>query len=372
MNKILIKKKNNIYNYNYFYINYEIDILSISLELKRKELIKNIKNILKILLDKYNIDVNNVFPRWLMLQFNTKSYFFIDPIIPYINKNIDNKQLIKDIYYFTNNKQLNVNQLLDKMNLKNKCNNAINILKQFIKSKDYNKKEIVIITKNNNFYYLEYENYKYRLHEKVYNKLHKLYKLYNNVDKDIDTLIFCLIIRYDILESYNQQLAVNLEFYNYLKINYNVNFELFASPLNCFFDNYCSLFYDIEKYFNSQGNFRNIRLNKGFYVANPPYDEHIMYKMTLKILKRLYKTKFDLSFIIIIPGWTDTEYLELLKKSQYLIDIIKVEKKKAKFFDYYLYKIIYPCDIFIILLQNKQGKEKYNINLKKTVDKFYH
>ena len=24
------------------------------------------------------------------------------------------------------------------------------------------------------------------------------------------------------------------------------------------------------------------------------------------------------------------------------------------------------------LLQNKQGKEKYNINLKKTVDKFYH
>ena len=63
--------------------------------------------------------------------------------------------------------------------------------------------------------------------------------------------IMCLILRYNTLESYNQQLAVNPEFYEFLKRKHKTNFELFASSLNCNYDNYCSLFYDLEKEFNS-------------------------------------------------------------------------------------------------------------------------
>jgi len=361
MNKVIII--NNDYKYNYIYIDYQINQISVLLELKRMELINKIKENFQLILNKYKVDVNNVFPRWLMLFFNTKSNFFIDPIIPFFTKKPNNKQLIKDITNLSKQKY-NVNSF----NLKKACNESINELKKY-KFKNINIK----INNKNNFNIFKYNIYKYKLHKKVYNKLINLGKTYKN---DINKLIFCLILRYATLESYNQQLAVNPEFYNYLKTNYKINFELFASPFNCFFDNYCSLFFDLEKHFNSRGNFRNIRLNQGFYIANPPYDEEIMRKMTLKILKRLEKTIFDLSFLIIIPIWNDPKYgvnitTDSIKKSKYLIDIVKVDKRKAKFFDYYLYKFVYPCDIYIILLQNNKGKEKYNINLQKIINIFY-
>jgi hypothetical protein len=364
MNKISII--NDDYKYNYIYINYKINQISILLELKRMELINKIKNNFSLILNKYNIDVNNVFPRWLMLFFNTKSDYFIDPIIPFFTKEKkpNNKQLIKDIYNLSKQKFI-----VKSFNFKKECNESVIKLQKYKFKKNININIIV----ENNFYIFKYENYKYKLHKTVYDKLIYLGKSYKN---NINELIFCLILRYNTLESYNQQLAVNPEFYNYLKNNYKINFELFASPFNCFFDNYCSLFFDLEKYFNSKGNFRNIRLNQGFYIANPPYDEEIMKKMTIKILKRLKKTIFDLSFLIIIPIWNNLKYgvnmtTEYIKNSKFLIDIIKVEKKKAKFFDYYLYKFVYPCDIYIILLQNDKGKTKYNISLKNIINMFY-
>lgn len=290
--------KNNNYYYNYININYEINQISILLEIRRMKLIQQIKNKLQIILNKYNIDVNNIFPRWIMLYFNKKSNFFVDPIIPFFTKEPNNKQLTIDIKNL--HSDANSNKLIKKMDLKNKCNKCITILRKYIET-NKNKIVHVKIIKNNDFYYFQYKNYEYKLHEIIYDKLVKLCTIKNN----INDLIFCLILRYNTLESYNQQLAVNPDFYNYLKNTFNVNFELFASPFNCFFDNYCSLFYDLEKYFNSKGNFRNIRINQGFYVANPPYDETIMNKMTFKLLKRLNKSEYDLSFIIIIPVWND-------------------------------------------------------------------
>ena len=35
--------------------------------------------------------------------------------------------------------------------------------------------------------------------------------------------------------------------------NFGVSFECFASPLNCYFRQYCSAFPDIDSYFGSRG-----------------------------------------------------------------------------------------------------------------------
>lgn len=44
-------------------------------------------------------------------------------------------------------------------------------------------------------------------------------------------------------------------------IKFENQFELFASAINTYTNNYCSLFYDIEQYFGSQGNIFNYKIS---------------------------------------------------------------------------------------------------------------
>ena len=69
-----------------------------------------------------------------------------------------------------------------------------------------------------------------------------------------------------------------------LSEQYSINFELFGSCFNHVYNKYCSLYYDLERYFGSVGNFFNIKLNEGIYFANPPFDETIMRNMGRQLL----------------------------------------------------------------------------------------
>jgi len=366
---------------------YKINEISVLLELKRYYLIQEIK---KECIDFFeakqlNINVSNIIPRWIMLNLpNIKNS---DPILPY--NAINNSQLKKDLYYFLDKKYsyAQIDSIIQELDLTGKFNNAVKNLQNFIKSNLYkdNKNNITISHKLlNDFYYFtlinipkELEiNFEIKLHKNVYQKLNKKYI---KSDINIQTLLCCIIIRYQALESYNQQLAVNPEFYKYLNEKYNVEFELFGSSINCFFKNYCSLFYDLEKYFGSHGYFNYINIKKGFYVANPPFDEQIMKNMSLQFINFLDKSKFDLSILITIPVWDVENYglyeaLDILKKSKYVKYIENMKKKRTSFYDYYKNKAdISPCNIYFILLQNKKGEEKYNIkdNLKNILLQFF-
>jgi hypothetical protein len=376
-------------NYNFTCDNlyYKINEISILLELKRFQLIKEIK---KECIDfftsrQYLISAVDIIPRWMMLNLpNTKNS---DPLLPF--NGLNNTQLKKDLYYFLDQKYTyaQIDTIINELNLTEKFNNAIQKLQFFLKSTFYknNKNNITVDLKLiNDFYYFKLINvpkdfdimFEIKLHKTVYQKLSKKY-----IKSDIDqiTLICCIIIRYQALESYNQQLAVNPDFYKYLRENYNVEFELFGSSINCFFKNYCSLFYDLEKYFGSKGYFNFIHLKKGFYVANPPFDEQIMKNMSLQFINFLDKSKFDLSILITIPVWDVENYglyeaLDILKKSKYVKYIENMKKKRTRFYDYYKNKAdISPCNIYFILLQNKKGEEKYNIkdNLKNILLHFF-
>lgn len=380
---------NNHYNFKYIHTQYEINQISPILELKRMDIINKIKNDITNTIKKYNIefDVNNTFPRWLMNQMFNQIYV-IDPLIPYSNYN--NIQLINDIKYF--NKNLNDNkikEIIQILDIDNKCINAINELREFIHSKEYidNIDNLDVIVEKNNFITIKWNTKKlpfdftkniqieYKITEKIYNNLLSKNIYSNQDDNFFYKNILCIAIRYNTLNSLNQQLAVNPDFYNYLKLNFNVNFELFGSSFNNFFDNYCSLYYDLEHNFNSKGSFSNLEIIKGFYVANPPFDENIMLLMAKKLLTSLGKSEKNnqpLSILITIPSWTNFPALDLLINSKYLTINKLVPKNQAKFYDYYLDKIIYPCNINIILIQNKDGKTIHNYyNIIKAIEQFY-
>ena len=403
--------------YKYVNITYEINDISALLELKRYSLIKKIKDDCKTYFNenKLDIDINNILPRWIMLQFNNKTHY-IDPILPY--NGCDNTQLKKDLYIFSNKtlSETKINKIIKDLNLTDSFNKSIEELKVFIKTEFYKCnlfEPLFNITHDDNFYtftlyflkkninkYSDFGVYitpsvigtseqnikthellkfaEYKLHKNVFekmfskyelNKSNKLHKLKND---NFIKLVLCVILRYNSLESYNQQLAILPDLNKFLHRKYGIDFELFGSSINHFYSNYCSLFYDLEKYLGSKGNFNLLTIKKGFYVANPPFDEEIMKNMANTLINTLKTTKDELSFFITIPVWDNLEYgkfeaIEIIKKSPYLKHIEVIKKNRAKFFDYIKNKYINPCDIYIILLQNKKGSVVYPI--KKDIDK---
>jgi hypothetical protein len=376
------------YKYDNKIITYDIQFISPIIELKRYQLINKIKDECKILLKDWNIDINNILPRWIFLQFSTGNHF-VDPLFPSNGRN--NAQLKKDLYYlskkqFDNSK---IDELIVKLDFENKFNLAIIELKKFIDSEYFKENDDlinIITTHENDYTYYELHlqnNYnfgftllKFKLNNKLLNKCLSNYKLIHSSanlnDKKFLRSIMCLILRYNTLESYNQQLAVNPEFYEFLKRKYKINFELFASSLNCNYDNYCSLFYDLEKEFNSLGNFNLLTIKQGFYTANPPFDEEIMKNMAMQLINMINNTSNSLSIFITIPAWNNNDYddyevLTLLKKSNLIKFIKRIPKNSALFYDYYKNRYIYPCDIYFILISNVE----YNLSLESDINTYF-
>lgn len=403
--------KDEYYEFLYTSITYEINQVSPLLELKRYQLLQEIKKEINIYIKNknINIDVNNFLPRWIMLQFTDKIYY-PDPLFPYNGSN--NTQLAEDIHYLSKKKISlhKANEIVNKLDLSSKFNNTIDQLRDFIKSdlyiNNFNNLVTNIELKGNYYYfsiiiprellgdifiidnslminYLEdsnYIRYNFKLNKKI---IEKLINKTSNITIDLNDIfvqkfIITLSLRYNTLESCNQQAAVLPELYQYFKDNYNVDFELFGSSFNCFYKHYCSLFYDLESYYGSKGNFFNIDIIKGFYVANPPFDATIMKNMALKLVESLNNSNEDLSVFITIPDWDKPEYggfecLDILRKSELIQYIEKIDKNRVVFFDYCENKYKNLVGVNFILIQNKYGKKKYPLKkeLKNILLKFF-
>lgn len=370
----IIKYENPNYIFYNIHISYEINQISPLIELYRYKLIKNIKEECKkyFIKKKLNIDINNILPRWIMLQFKDNNYY-VDPILPYNGD--DNTQIRKDFHYLSNKKisLKNADLIINELNLKNKFNNAINELRHYIKSDYYinNSSNINIeFEKINNNYQITLninnEIFEYKINTKIVDKIIKNYKQGSILDNNLKKIILCIIIRYNTLESDNQQAAVLPELYEYLDEIYNINGELFASSLNCFNKNYCSIYYDLELNVGSVGNFFTMNIQKGFYVANPPFDDTIMKNMSIKLINCLKESNEELSVFITIPEWDKPEYggfecLDILKKSGFIQYIEKIDKKRVFFYDYYENSYKNLVSVYFILIQNKKGKKKHLI-----------
>ena len=322
----VVERHTNGYEYNYKRTIYELPSNTVLLEVKRLILINNIKRQLKQIAwnTRIHLDIENVFPRWIMTNIGYQEYL-VDPLIPY--NATEYTQLKKDIKVLSKKRMTDqdVTDILKQFNLTQRCNQAIIELRQFIQSdfyiKNYNNMSVKL-EKNDNIYSMSLEytdnlsqyaalskssSLVFNITETVFNKFLNKYTLGTKPDEQFRQLIFIISLRYYILNSLNQQLAVADSFYSALKDEYGCDFELFASSINSFYDNYCSLFSDLEQYFHSRSSFVHFTPVKGFYTSNPPYDEAIMATASKKIVKWLSSSE-PLSFLIVIPAWDKDEH----------------------------------------------------------------
>jgi hypothetical protein len=186
--------------------------------------------------------------------------------------------------------------------------------------------------------------HKIDLNEPLYEKLKNTY---NGLDNMFHETVFVIMLRYSLFGHKKEtiSLSVNFVYDNPLILNkVKLDVELFGSPINRNLDKFCSLYPDVEQHFGSIGSFFHLD-NKHWYenkyfVANPPYDEHIMEQMAIKIINILDNFK-ECCFIVTIPDWRPNEKIDfgkyksyetydLLCKSNYL----KIHKIYSSAFEY--------------------------------------
>lgn len=168
-------------------------------------------------------------------------------------------------------------------------------------------------------------------------KLEQLYRYNCFDDKKFEMFlprVWCLLKRYNtflgytgpsssssnssssssgIYEGQATQGALPITVMECLNRTFGVTFECFASPLNCYFRQYCSAFADTDTYFGSRGPFLDFKPVSGSFAANPPFSEELMEAMVNHMERVLSDSAEPLSFVMFIPDWRDPAPNALLK-----------------------------------------------------------
>jgi len=203
-------------------------------------------------------------------------------------------------------------------------------------------------------------------HEK---KLRKLFDLQAGKNKGLkyNDALFCLLARYRAISGHGFQAALNEAAFDVLHDILGVTTECFASPLNCHFPQFCSAFPDTDCPFSSLGSFFTAENLEGSYEANPPFISSLMTSMAEKmgqLLKQAEAKGSALSFLVIIPGWTDEPCWKALQDSNFLRDSFIVSKDDHGFCDgaQHQRQDRYresPFDTGVFLLQTSGGFAKW-------------
>jgi phosphorylated CTD-interacting factor 1 len=100
-------------------------------------------------------------------------------------------------------------------------------------------------------------------------------------------------------------MALGKQTFNVLRMWFDVQFECFASPLNCTCSAYALMFPLTDWCFSALGNFFLLRPSSGSFKANPPFIAEVMLAMVVHIHKLLHDATGLMSFVVIVPGWDD-------------------------------------------------------------------
>jgi hypothetical protein len=327
MNITIKNEINGIIKYN--------DLLKKFIDLSLKYFSKNIFENKK----GYIITLSNILSSWVFSQYQIKYNGFF-PIYSNLNLVID---IFKDLSQIKNSNKYLFFELEFK-SYYNLINNKNYVFDDNIQI--YNKKKMIhnklyIIFESNNIQSNELKILKYN-----YDKLRNFY---NGEPKLFNFYIWVILLRYNILSSNNHQLGISPIIINKLKNDFNLIHELFASPINCTLNSYCSIYLDVEKYFGSVGNFFSYDLKSGFYTFNPPYQVDIIEKGINKLFSYLDKNE-KYGFFITVPIWdnegksnfnlnekviyNDFEIMYKVKKSKYLKLKLEIPKEKFSYLDH--------------------------------------
>jgi len=342
----------------------------------------------------YPRTLTNLLSSWMftLYAFSTNNN---DPFFPDSFENIlPLKITLLDFCKYNKDKSVDYNKIIDNILTKiiKYIEMQIDILNKYKISQFYlNSKDNFLITKKlfiqnrdiKNVYFYKFKiNVTFGIKDKrlinildnillpidVYNKLKNNYT-YDL--KNIDIMIWIIIFRYQLLGSNNHQLGILPNIIDKMNKDYGLNFECFASAINSSLNNYCSIYYDLEKFFGSNGNFFNINLTEGTYSFNPPYQKDIMDNGIIKLFTLLNNAKTlnkKLTFIMTIPIWDkegqeilnqqnkidygDFDIIKDIKNSEYFIGLRIISKDNFTYIDhnFKLYKNKTIQNTYIIML----------------------
>lgn len=364
-----ISFNNNNYEYEYTPTINKYTMIHPKLEIRRKKLIERLFIKFYDICKKYDNEIKKYKTDTYLTLFCWKNITNIDPVIPYKkNDEYDYDQLKVDIKTLG----LDPKQILDELDLPKLLKIYMKRFRKLYRSIDEDRK-ITIKYEDEQLIYKKKYMIKYT--NTVRDKLNKHYD--GKYERDRNILFFCILYRYSILGADNHQLAMSSNIKQDFKNDFKIDFELFGSCVNRFYTNYCSLFYDIEKYFGSRGNFNNINPKRGMYFANPPFDEAMMAHTSLKIIEWLdeaEKNKKPLGFIMTVPIWdaatqrkiarrcdirniTDIEKYDcrdILRASKYLYKEYIFCKKDFPYYNFTQDRYIYAVNTYMFIVKNNQ------------------
>ena len=194
----------------------------------------------------------------------------------------------------------------------------------------------------------------------------------NNRNADTDTLqmlyndMFCLLVRYSVLEGYGWQAAIAQPVLAALSKNFGVTVECFSSPLNSYLPSYCSFFPDTDAAFGSLGSFFDFHPLEGSFEANPPFVTTLMVQMVLRMDLLLAAATGPMSFAVVVPAWTEDAHWPLLLNSNFNMGHFVVTAAEHSYCDGRQHDNSIdekyrpaPFDTAVFFLQNNQGAEKW-------------
>jgi hypothetical protein len=392
--------------------------LNLSLEIYRGELYcELLKNFTKSCLrnlgenvfshkKNYTRTITNMLASWFFTCYQ-KNDFELDAFYP--SNYLDNDIIIKRtlIDYCSLHNINNINNKIDII-INDLHNYYSNLLNKLI---NYNNQIVVKIKKNKISFDRNHKSvlfYNFEITNNLY-VCNKLTNVINNIMipieqydimknkytgniESIDDIIWTILFRYQLLSSNNNQLAILPNIYKKMEDDFDLSVECFASAINSSSKYFCSLYYDVEKYFGSIGNFFNIIPISGTFSFNPPYQFDIISNGIYKLIEHLKNTNNNLVFIITIPIWDnegkeymannnmennnniikydDFHIMNEIKSSIYFKGLRMISKDNFTYMDhnFYLFKNKTIQNTYVIVMSN------YDCNFIEIINKydFYH
>jgi len=199
------------------------------------------------------------------------------------------------------------------------------------------------------------------------------------------------------------QAAMPEETFAVLRHRFGAAFECFASPLNCRYRWFCSLFHDTDAPFGSGGSFWHYRPKSGSFQANPPFDSATITRLAAHIddllqasassmeltsaekgsklrkrKRRKEKQRIEetggetpkkngarpLSFVVVVPAWKMCSGWKAMRRSKFLSKHLLLQQKEHGYCEGLQhcrptrYRVA-TADTSVFFLQNKSGRQKW-------------
>lgn len=198
------------------------------------------------------------------------------------------------------------------------------------KKKPIINKSLIHMKDHDDFIEIQYKKYNRFISKSRYNKMR------TNFTQLSDYQFLKIILRYSLFTDSGQQWSYgDDELYEMCSDIFNINMEMFGSPLNFLMPRYCSMFLDTDEPTGSYGSAYNILNNEDFLKTStgcfycPPYVEGLMAdtaKIVNNILEKFEKEKKDYSILCFLPNWEDAEFFKTLMTSKYQVSNKKLVK----------------------------------------------